>query len=312
MAIVTRILGALVVLLVVSAIIFALTRLGGVSPARTVLGADATADQIAAFEADHGLDRPIALQYLDWLGHLPAEGFATSYVTGQSVNDRLRETVPVSLTLVSLAFVLSVIGSVALGSVSALWENRWPDHVIRILAMSALSIPGFWIGLLLMLVFGVKLGWLPTVGLTPLSQGLGPHLASLILPAVAIAIYYIGAMSRLLRASFIDVLGQDYTRTAFALGLPAWNRYLYALRNALPPFVSMAAMSFGYMFGWAVIVELVFNIHGVSHALLTAIFQRDYPMIQAVVLLITLVFVIASVLSDLIQRALNPRLAGGA
>lgn len=309
MQVLTRIASAVMVLLVVSAMIFALTRLGGVSPARIVLGADAPADQIAAFDSQHGLDQSIARQYLAWLRDLPSEGFATSYVTGQSVNERLAETLPVSLELVLLAFVIAVLGSISLGSASAYWENRWPDHAVRIFAMAALSVPGFWLGLLLMRLFGVQLGWLPPVGLIPLSQGLWPHLSSLLLPALAIAIYYIGAMSRLMRASLIDVLGQDYTRTGMALGLPARTRYLYTLRNALPPFVSMAAMSFGYMFGWAVIVEVVFNLHGVANALLTAIFQRDYPMIQAIVMLITLVFVIASTAADLIQRALNPRLA---
>jgi len=309
MQVLTRLASALMVLFVVSAMIFALTRLGGVSPARLVLGADAPAESIAAFEAEHGLDRPIAVQYLAWLRALPAEGFARSYVTGQSVNQRLAETLPLTLELVTLAFVLAVVGSIALGSASAYGENRWPDHAVRILAMAALSVPGFWLGLLLMRLVGVQLGWLPPVGVIPWARGVWPHLSSLLLPALAIAIYYIGAMSRLMRASLIDVLGQDYTRTGVALGLSARTRYAYTLRNALPPFVSMAAMSYGYMFGWAVIVEMVFNLPGLANALLTAIFQRDYPMIQAIVLLITLVFVLASTAADLIQRALNPRLA---
>ncbi|MCA0206286.1 MAG: ABC transporter permease [Proteobacteria bacterium] len=309
MQVLTRLASALMVLFVVSAMIFALTRLGGVSPARLVLGADAPAESIAAFEAEHGLDRPIAVQYLAWLRALPAEGFARSYVTGQSVNQRLAETLPLTLELVTLAFVLAVVGSIALGSASAYGENRWPDHAVRILAMAALSVPGFWLGLLLMWLVGVQLGWLPPVGVIPWARGVWPHLSSLLLPALAIAIYYIGAMSRLMRASLIDVLGQDYTRTGVALGLSARTRYAYTLRDALPPFVSMAAMSYGYMFGWAVIVEMVFNLPGLANALLTAIFQRDYPMIQAIVLLITLVFVLASTAADLIQRALNPRLA---
>lgn len=310
MAVLSRIASSFVMLLIVSAMIFALTRLGGVSPARIVLGADATAEQIAGFEAQHGLDHAIAVQYWGWLRHLPVEGFSASYVTGQSVNQRLAETLPVSLELVGLAFVLSVIGSIALGSVSALYENRLPDHLVRIFAMAALSVPGFWLGLLMIRLFGLRLGWLPPVGLTPLSQGVAGHLASLVLPALSIAIYYIGAMSRLLRASLIDVLGRDYTRTSLALGIPAGTRYRYALKNALPPFVSMAGMSFGYMFGWAVIVEMVFNIPGLSRALLTAIFQRDYPMIQAIVVIITLAFIVSSIASDLIQRQLNPRLGG--
>lgn len=309
MAALVRVASAALVLLVVSAIIFALTRLGGVSPARIVLGIDATPEQIAAFEAQHGLDRLIPVQFLDWLADLPSRGFATSYITGQSVNDRLLETAPISFELVVVAFALAVVGSIVLGSVAALWKNRWPDHLVRILAMMALSIPGFWLGLLMMRLFGLELGWLPPVGYTPPSAGIAAHLASLVMPAIAIAVYYVGAMSRLVRASFIDVLGQDYMRTAFAMGVPVRVRYAYALKNALPPFVSMAAMSFGYMFGWAVIVEMVFNIPGLSRALLTAIFQRDYPMIQAIVVLITLVFVVASTVSDLLQRQLNPRLA---
>jgi peptide/nickel transport system permease protein len=309
MALLTRLLSGLAVLLVVSAMIFALTRLGGVSPARIVLGADATPEQIASFESRHGLDLSIPVQFGDWLADLPVRGFAESYITGQSVNQRLLETAPLTLELVTLAFILAVAGSIALGSLAALRENHFSDHAVRILAMAALSVPGFWLGLLMMRVFGIELGWLPPVGYTPLSAGLGPHLASLTMPAVVIALYYIGAMSRLLRASFIDVLGQDYMRTARALGVPARVRYGYALKNALPPFVSMASMTFGYMFGWAVIVETVFNLPGVSRALLTAIFQRDYPMIQAIVVMITLIFVIAATLADLLQRRLNPRLA---
>lgn len=309
MSVLSRIVSSFVMLLIVSAMIFALTRLGGVSPARIVLGADASSEQIAGFEAQHGLDQAIAVQYWDWLRQLPVEGFSRSYVTGQSVNQRLAETLPISLELVVIAFVVSVIGSIALGSVSALYENRLPDQLVRIFAMAALSVPGFWLGLLMIRLFGLQLRWLPPVGITPLSDGLGLHLASLILPALSIAIYYIGAMSRLLRASLIDVLGRDFTRTSVALGIPAWTRYRYALKNALPPFVSMAGMSFGYMFGWAVIVEMVFNIPGISRALLSAIFQRDYPMIQAIVIVITLAFILSSFLSDLLQRQLNPRLA---
>lgn len=310
MVILYRLLSSFVMLLIVSAMIFALTRLGGVSPARIVLGVDATDTQIADFDARYGLDESLPVQYWNWLRQIPTDGFSTSYITGQSVNQRLIETVPVSLELVVIAFILSVIGSIALGSISAIYEKRLPDHFVRIFAMAALSVPGFWLGLLLVRLFGLQLGWLPSVGVTPISEGLGPHLASLLLPALSIAIYYIGAMSRLLRASLIDVLGRDYTRTSVSLGVRARTRYFYALKNALPPFVSMAGMSFGYMFGWAVIVETVFNIPGVSRALLVAIFQRDYPVVQSIVIVITVAFVVSSLISDLIQRRLNPRMKG--
>ena len=129
----------------------------------------------------------------------------------------------------------------------------------------------------------MRFGWFPPNGITPLADGFGAHLRSLVLPALAIAVYYIGALSRLMRASLIEALGQDYVRTARALGLSRATTLFYAVKNALPPLVSVAGMSFGYMFGWAIIVELVFNIPGLSRAMLTAITQRDYPMIQATV-----------------------------
>jgi peptide/nickel transport system permease protein len=297
------------VLLFVGAIIFALTRLAPVSPAQVVLGMDASKEQIAAFEAQHGLNAGVLTQYGRWLAALPSEGFGRSYATNQSVNDEVAEKLPVTLEIVVVAFVIAVVGSIVTGSAAALYEDTAIDHAIRLFGVLALSMPAFWLGLLLIRLFSVELDWLPPYGITPVEDGIGAHLASLLLPAVSIAIYYIGAMSRLLRASFIEVLGADYMRTAKACGLKPLRRAAYALKNALPPYVSMAAMSFGYMFGWAVVIELVFNIPGLSRALLTAILQRDYPMIQAAVLVVTIVFVASTALADVLLRILNPRIA---
>lgn len=304
-----RLASAFVVLIVVSAIIFALTRLAPVSPARIVLGVEATPEQISRFEAERGLDRPVIVQFGHWLADLPTEGFAKSYITGQSINELVAGSLPITLEIVALAFVVAVTGSILLGSLSAIFESTWIDHTVRIAAVAALSIPGFWLAFLLMRLFAVQLGWFPPIGVAGWSKGAWAHFSSLVLPALSISIYYVGAMSRLLRASFIEVLDADYMRTARALGLSGRTRFVYALRNALPPFVSMAAMSFGYMFGWAVVVETVFSIPGLSRALLTAIFQRDYPAIQACVIVITCAFVASNTLADILQRMLNPKLA---
>ena len=302
-----RLASSLAVLAAVSALLFVLTRLTPLSPARIVLGADATQEQILEFERDRGLDRSIAVQYADWFRAVPAAGFGKSYITGKSIDDELRQSLPLTLEIVAASFVLVVGGAISLGTVGALTEDRWPDQLVRILAMTALSVPGFWLALILIRIFAVRLGWFPPNGITPLSDGLGAHLGSLLLPGLAIAVYYIGALSRLMRASLIEVLGQDYIRTARSLGLPRGLVVRYALKNALPPLVSVAGMSFGYMFGWAIIVELVFNIPGLSRALLTAITQRDYPMIQATVLVITTMFVLSNVAADLVQSVLDPR-----
>lgn len=308
MWLVTRLASSIAVLAVVSAVLFALTRMTPLSPARIVLGADATQEQVRDFEVQRGLDRSIVAQYAAWIERLPVAGFGRSFVTDRSIDAELRESFPATLELVLAAFVLSVVGAVALGVAAALAEDRWLDHLIRILTITALSVPGFWLALVLIRLFAVRLGWLPATGITPMSAGLGPHLASLLLPALSIAVYYIGALSRLMRAATVEVLGQDYVRTARSLGLGRWTIARYAVKNALPPLVTVAGMSFGYMFGWAIIVELVFNIPGLSRALLTAITQRDYPMIQATVLVITVMFIASNLLADLVQRAINPRL----
>lgn len=302
-----RLASSVAVLAIVSAMLFALTRMTPLSPARIVLGADATPRQILDFERDRGLDRSVAAQYGAWLKALPAQGFGASYVTGKSINDELRVSLPLTLELVAFSFALAVGGSILLGVIGALNEDRWPDQLVRLLAMTALSVPGFWLALILIRIFAVQLGWFPPNGVAPLSEGVGAHLRSLLLPGLCIAIYYIGALSRLMRASLIETLGQDHIRTARALGLRRALIVRYAVRNALPPLVSVAGMSFGYMFGWAIIVELVFNIPGLSRALLTAITQRDYPMIQATVLVITAMFIVANVAADLVQSALDPR-----
>jgi peptide/nickel transport system permease protein len=303
----SRLAASVGVLAVVSALLFALTRLTPVSPARIVLGADATAEQISAWERDRGLDLSIPAQYFEWVRRLPADGFGTSYVTGRSIDTELAQALPLTLELVAAAFALTLFGAVALGTLAALREDRWADHLVRVLAMTALSVPGFWLALILIRVFALQLGWVPATGMTPVSHGIGPHLASLVLPALSIAVYYVGALSRLMRASMIEAMGQDHVRTAVSLGLGRARVTAYALKTALPPVVSVAGMSFGYMFGWAIIVEQVFSIPGLSRALLTAITQRDYPTIQASVLLITVAFVLSNLLADIVQRWLDPR-----
>lgn len=175
--------------------------------------------------------------------------------------------------------------------------------------MLGVSVPGFWLGLLLITVFAVDYGWFPAGGMVPLSEGLGAHLNSLVLPAFSLGVFYTAILSRMTRSSLAEVLGQDYIRTARASGLPRRLILLYALKNALVPVVTAGAMSFGYMFGWALVIETVFNIGGMSGALLTAIGQRDFAMVQAVVLVFTLIFLAANLVADITNAWLDPRLA---
>ncbi len=301
---------SLLSLLVVSLLLFVLTRSIPDSPARIVLGDEATAAEIATFDRDHGLDRPILVQYGVWLLRLATHGdLGRSYLTGLDMNRQIRETLPVTLELVAVAFTVSVGLSLALGTLSAVMRDSPLDYAARLVAVLGVSIPGFWLALILILTFAVEREWFPPGGYTPLSEGWEEHLLSIALPCVCLGVFYMAVLTRMTRSSLLDVLGQDFMRTARASGLGRGRVLLYALRNALVPVVTIAGVSFGHMFGWALIIEQVFNISGMSHALLTAIQQRDYAMVQAVVMVFTLVFVVANLCADLANASLNPRLA---
>ncbi len=304
-----RAVGSVFALIFVSIVLFLMTRAIPVSPARIVLGADATDAQISAFEADLGLDRPYVEQYLHWARDLLSGNLGTSFMTGRSLSGEIANTFPITFELVTLAFVLACALSLPLGLLSAMRPNSWFDHVSRMVALLGISMPGFWIGLVLILYVALPSRVFPTGGYVSIRAGLGPHFLSLALPAFTLGIQYVAVFSRLLRSSMLEVMHQDYIRTARAMGLSNRRVLVYILKNAAAPVVSVAAMSFGYCFGWALIVEHVYNIPGLSRALLNAINQRDYPLIQIIILIITSVFLVANVLADVLNAKLNPRLA---
>ena len=269
----TRIAGSAFLLVMVSMVLFALVRAIPVSPARVVLGPDATEEDVAAFDRDHGLDRPVAEQYGRWVGGMLRGDFGSSYTDGQEIGPRIAATFPITLELVTLGFVFALVVAVPLGIVSAYWEDGWVDHLARLFAVIGVSIPGFWLGLLLIGWFAVGLRWLPPGGYVPLADGVLPHLRALVLPTVSVGFYYVAIISRMARSSVAEVLHADHVRTARAMGIGKRRILVYVLKNALSPVVTVAAMSFGYMFGWALIIEQVFNIAGMSRALA----DRDFP-----------------------------------
>jgi peptide/nickel transport system permease protein len=286
-------------LLLVSLVLFVLTRSIPDSPARIVLGDEATPAQIVQFDADHGLDRPILAQYLRWVGAIVFHGdLGKSFTTGLRMNDQVAQTLPVTLELVLVAFAVSVVVSLALGTMSAVLRDSPLDYAARLV-----------VALVLILEFAVDRDWFPPGGVVPFAEDWIEHLRSLVLPAFCLGIFYMAVLTRMTRSSLLDVLGQDFMRTARASGLRRPRVLMYALRNALVPVVTIAGMSFGHMFGWALIIEQVFNIDGLSHALLQAIQQRDYAMVQAVVMVFTVIFVVANLCADVINASLNPRMA---
>ena len=301
---------SLLSMVLVTSCLFILTRAIPDSPARIVLGQDATQGQIAQFEHDHGLDRPVAVQFAAWVEGLLLRGdLGQSFITGRAVGPDIAATLPVTLEVVVLAFFVSCVFSIIAGTLSALLRDSVLDYGVRFVAVLGVSIPGFWLALVLIMGFAVDRDWFPPGGIEPWSAGFGEHLTSIVLPTFCLAIFYMAVLSRMTRSSMLEVLGQDYMRTARATGLARWRVLIYALKNALVPVVTVAGMSFGYMFGWALVIESVFNISGLSRALLTAIQQRDFVLVQGVVMVFTLIFIAANLAADLINVWLNPRLA---
>jgi peptide/nickel transport system permease protein len=304
---------SLLSMLLVSACLFTLTRAIPDSPALIVLGQDATEGQIRQFEHDHGLDRPVVVQYGSWLTGTVLRGdLGTSFITGRAVGGEISKTLPVTLELVVIAFAFACAFSLVAGTASALVRDTAVDYGVRLIAVLGVSVPGFWLALMLIMAFAVDREWFPPGGFTPLSGGLAAHVDSIVLPTFCLGIFYMAVLSRMTRSSLLDVLGQDYMRTARATGLARWRVLIYALRNALVPVVTIAGMSFGYMFGWALIIEAVFNINGMSRALLTAIQQRDFALVQGVVMVFTFVFILANLAADIANAWLNPRIMAAA
>jgi peptide/nickel transport system permease protein len=300
---------SLLSLLLVSACLFLLTRAIPDSPARIVLGVDASEAQVAQFEHDHGLDRPVIVQYALWVGGIVTRGdLGQSFITGRAVGSEISRTLPVTLELVVIAFALACVVSLMAGTASALLRDTVIDYGVRLIAVLGVSVPGFWLALLLIYFLAVEQNWFPPGGVLPLSAGLGSHLNAIVLPTFCLGIFYTAVLSRMTRSSLLDVLGLDYMRTARATGLSRGLVLVYALRNALVPVVTIAGMSFGYMFGLALVIETVFNINGLSHTLLTAIQQRDFALVQGVVMVFTFVFTLANLVADITNVWLNPRL----
>ena len=304
-----RLAGSAGVLLAVSLALFALTHAIPVSPARVVMGFEASEEDVAAFDREHGLDRPLPAQYASWIGNALRGEFGTSVIDDSSITRTVAQTLPITLELVLWAFALALLLAIPLGVLSALYEGRWPDQLARGLAVAGVSIPGFWLGMMLISWGAVGLGWFPAGGWTAWREGVIPHLRGVVLPALALGLYYVAIISRMTRSSVSDQLGADWVRVARAMGLPRRRILTGVLKNALAPVVTVSAMSFGYMFGWALIVEQVFNVPGMSRALLTAIFRRDYDVIQSIVLVITALFLAANLVADGLYRVLDPRLA---
>ncbi|WP_087718394.1 ABC transporter permease [Salinicola salarius] len=298
--IVRRILVAISVALTISIVSFMLLHLSG-DLATSIAGPEATAEQVEQIRVDYGLDRPIVSQYLDWLGDALTFDFGRSYYYQSTVVDLIVDRMPVTLTLGGLALALAVGISIPLGVLAALKRDTWIDRLALLFAVVGQAMPSFWFGLTLIVVFAVTLQWLPAAG----SDG-WQHF---VLPAIALGYYATPAMMRLTRTGMLEVLESDYIRTARAKGLRTGSViFKHALRNAIIPVVALAAVELGFMLGGSVVIESVFSLNGLGQLAWDAISRNDYPVVQAVVLIIALFYIVLTLLADVANAALDPRI----
>ncbi|MGH2460835.1 MAG: ABC transporter permease [Chloroflexota bacterium] len=297
-------------LFLASILIFGIIELAPGDPARMMLGTDATPQEVAAERVRLGLDKPLPVRYVIWLGDVAHLNLGVSLVNDRPVTALVLEAFPNTLRLAISALILSVLIGFPMGMVSALQRNRATDFLITSLASLGLAIPAFWLGILLILLFSVSLKWLPPSGLGDPSQGVLVGLEYLVMPVVTIAVSNLAVFSRFVRSSMIDVLAADYVRTARAKGLSEQVVVTrHALRNALIPVVTILGIQFGRLLGGAVITEAVFSYPGIGRLVVTSILNRDYPVVQATLMLVVLIFLATNLVVDLSYAFLDPRVS---
>jgi peptide/nickel transport system permease protein len=294
---------AVLVALTVLTLTFLLTRISG-DLAISIAGPEASQADIDKIRQMLGLNRPLYVQYFDWLGRAVQGDFGESFFFRERVATLIANRMPVTLTLgfVGLALALSV--SLPLGIIAAVREGTWVDRAVGMVALFGQAMPSFWLGLILMVVFGLKLGWLPISG-----TGSWEHF---VMPGVVLAFSAVPSLTRLTRSGMIEALASDYIRTARAKGLTRFSILVkHGFRNAAIPVVSIAAVQLGFMLSGSVVIETVFSLHGVGFLAWESISKNDFPIVQAVVLVLALLYITLTLLADLLNAVLDPRLRTG-
>ena len=288
---------------------FALVHVIPGDPALVMLGGEGTPQQVEALRKQLGLDRPLALRYWNWLKKVARGDLGESLYNRTRVTDELRWRLPTTLSLVCLALFFSISIGMPAGLISAVFRNSWLDHVARLLTLVSLSMPSFWLGLMLIILFSLKLNLVPVVGYTSVVTDVWSGLHFLILPSLALGTYLTALLARLVRSSVLEVLGQDYIRTARAKGLREQTvLFRHALRNALIPAVTVIGINVGILLGGSAVIETLFVLPGVGQLVITSLYNRDLPVIQGLILYISIIYVLINLFVDVLYTYLDPRL----
>ncbi|CAB3895714.1 ABC transporter permease [Achromobacter anxifer] len=306
--IIRRVLAIVPVMAVVAVIVFLLIHLSPGDPAALIAGDFASADDIAKLRLALGLDEPLWRQFGLWAGKLLQGDLGTSIFTHVPVTQLLAQRVEPTLSIAALTMLVSIIVAVPLGVLAAYRAGTWIDRLVMLFAVLAFSVPVFLVGYLLIYGFAIKLQWLPVQGYVSLSEGVGPWLRNLTLPCINLALVYIALITRMTRATVVEVLHEDYIRTARAKGLAVLPVLEHALRNAAIPIATTVGVGIALLIGGVVVTETVFAIPGIGRLVIDAVQHHDYPVIQSVLLLSAGTYVVINLLIDLSYRLFDPRI----
>jgi len=299
-------------LLAASAVVFFVLEVLPGDPASVMLGTGAQADNLAALRHQMGLDQPAWWRYLAWIGHLAVGDFGASYTYSVPVAELIKERAVVSVPLALMAMVLSTAIAIPVGAAAAAWRGGPADAGIMGVTQIGVAMPNFWLGILLILLFAVRLAWFPASGFVGWTAGPLPALRSLLLPALALALPQAAILSRVTRSAVLETLGEDYVRTARAKGLgPMAALWKHALPNALIPVVTILGLQFSFLLAGTVIIENVFTLPGLGRLMFQAIAQRDLIVVQDLVVLLAASVILVNFAVDLVYVALDPRLRHG-
>jgi peptide/nickel transport system permease protein len=306
-----RIVSTLLTLFGVSILVFLMLQLIPGTVVEQIMGTDAmvTKETVASLKAFFGLDQPIHIQYLHWIENVAQGNFGISWRTGKSVLGLIIDHLPVTGELTFLALMVAFLIGVPAGVFSATRTNTVLDNVTRVVSLLGLSLPVFWQGTMLILIFSLLLHWMPALDYTGFFDDPLRNLRLMAMPSICLGTASAAMIMRMTRACLLEVLGQEYVRTARAKGLgERLVIYRHALRNAMIPVITVAGVQVGYLLGGIVVVEEVFTLPGVGRLVLSAIFNRDYPLVQGAVLFIALVFMLTNLLVDLLYSVIDPRI----
>jgi peptide/nickel transport system permease protein len=310
MYVLKRIMAFIPTVFIVVTVIFFLTRVVPGDPAWVLVGHQlATEEKVAEVRRELGLDKPILTQYLIWLPRAIQGDFGSSIFFKQPVIQVISEKFPVTLSLAGLSLLVTVVVGVPLGIISARKHNTKVDHISTIFSVLGISMPSFWLGFLLVMVFSVNLGWFPTSGYRPLSLGFVPWISHLVLPVISLSLAEMALLTRMTRSSMLEVLGKEYIVTARAKGLSeGMVVYKHAFRNALVPVVTVVGLIFALSLGGSVLIENVFAIPGLGRLIVSAAIRRDYPIVEGGMIYFTGIALFVNLLVDISYTLINPKL----